>query len=159
MDSLRTDDVWREIDRCSFAVISYVTPRGEPRSTGIVYVTEGRRLFLATDTDAWKARHLRADPHVAVTVTIAKRIPFLPWIPIPAATISFHGLAEVMRLDEADAGIVHRLMRGLEDDPARRDETCVIAITPTGSFSTYGVGVSLSDMRDRDKARGRVAVG
>jgi len=98
---------------------------------------------------------LRVD-RVAVTVTIAKHIPFMPWIQIPAATISFHGTATVLSPDEANADVVHRLMSGLEDDPARRSETCVIAITPAGSLATYGVGVGLREMRDPNEARGRV---
>jgi hypothetical protein len=156
MAALTTARVWDEIDKRMFAVISCVNPRGEPRSAGIVYVTNDRRLIIATATDSWKARHLRVNPQVAVTVTIAKHIPFMPWIQIPAATISFHGSTTVLSPDEANADVVHRLMGGLEDDPARRSETCVIAITPASSLATYGVGVGLREMRDRNKARGRV---
>jgi len=38
-------------------------------------------------------------------------------------------------------------------------ENCIIEIRPTGHFATYGVGVSLMDMRDPEKARGRAPVG
>lgn len=158
MADLTSDEIWGEIDRRSFAVVSFVNSRGEPRSAGVVYVTDGRRLFVATDTASWKARHIRAHPHVAVTIPIAKRIPFLPWIQIPAATISFHGVATVASVDDTDPDLAHRLLRGLEDDPARRAETSVVTIAPEGSFTTYGVGVTTLEMRDRTKARGHAAV-
>ncbi len=156
---ITTAQVWQELDGQLFAVMSFVNAKGEPRSVGVVYVVDGHRLYVATGTDSWKARHLRANPAVAATVTIAKRIPFLPWIKIPAATINLHGRAEVLDLDAVDPAIAHRLLRGLEDDPGRRAETCVLAIDPEGSFTTYGIGVSLRDMRDRDTARGRAPVG
>jgi hypothetical protein len=39
-----TERVWWEIANASFAVLGYVTPAGEPRSSGVVYVTDGHRL-------------------------------------------------------------------------------------------------------------------
>jgi general stress protein 26 len=158
MPALTTAQVWSEIEKQMFAVISFVNPRGHPRSAGVVYVTQDRCLFVATAAESWKARHLRANPHIAVTVTIARRIPFLPWIQIPAATICFHGAATVLGPEETDANVVHRLLRGHEDDTEPRPSTCIISITPTGSFATYGIGVGLREMRDRVKARGHVPV-
>jgi len=37
-------------------------------------------------------------------------------------------------------------------------DSCLIEVTPQGEFVTYGVGVSLMEMRDPAKARGRAAV-
>jgi hypothetical protein len=39
------------------------------------------------------------------------------------------------------------------------DENCIIEIHANGHFATYGAGVSLLDMRDPEKARGRTPVG
>lgn len=33
-------------------------------------------------------------------------------------------------------------------------ESCLIEVTPRGEFVTYGVGVSLMQMRDPEQARG-----
>ena len=41
---------------------------------------------------------------------------------------------------------------------ANNDENCIIEIRPNGHFATYGIGVSLLDMRDPEKARGRTPV-
>jgi len=38
-------------------------------------------------------------------------------------------------------------------------ENSMLEIRPTGPFVTYGVGVSLLDMRDPAEARGRAPVG
>ncbi|MBI2816353.1 MAG: pyridoxamine 5'-phosphate oxidase family protein [Acidobacteria bacterium] len=88
-----SDQVWREIEKQIFAVIATVTPHGEPRTAGIVYIVRNRRIYIAIGRDSWKARNIAGSPNVAMTVTVAKRIPFFPWIKIPAATISFHGEA------------------------------------------------------------------
>ena len=156
---LTSEQVWRELGGQLFAVLAYVTPRGEPRSVGVVYVVEDGRLHVATQTGSWKARHLRANPAVSVTVPIAKRIPFLPWIAIPAATINLHGVADVREARDVEPTLLRRLLRGGADDAGLVADTAVIGIEPRGDFTTYGVGVSLREMRDRDQARGRVPVG
>src|SRR6266566_9114587 len=55
---LTSAQVWHELAKASFAVVSYVTPAGAPRSSGVVYTVVGRRLYLAVAPDSWKARHI-----------------------------------------------------------------------------------------------------
>ena len=153
-----TDLVWNEIEKRLFAVLSYVTPHAQARSAGIVYIVRGRVLYVGTDVDSWKAKHIRLNPHVALNVTIPKRIPFMPWIQIPAATIAFSGTARVLSPADADPEVLRALMRGMADDPERVAESSLLEIHPTGDFATYGVGVPLLDMRDPKKARGRAPV-
>ena len=50
---------------------------------------------MATVLTSFKARNVMRNPHVSLTVTVGQRIPFLPWIKIPAATITFQGLARL----------------------------------------------------------------
>src|SRR4029453_3383548 len=57
---LTTEQVWHQIAKASFAVIGYVTPAGEPRSSGVVYKSIGRRLYVAGAPDSWKARPIAA---------------------------------------------------------------------------------------------------
>ena len=138
-----------------FAVLSYVTPKGQARSAGIVYVVKNRVLYIGTDTHSWKAKHIALNPNVAINVTIAKRIPFMPWIKIPDATIAFSATARVLPVDETDPDIIDALLKGMVEDPKIRETTCVLEVEPAGDFVTYGVGVPLLDMRDPKKARGR----
>jgi hypothetical protein len=125
---------------------------------GIIYVVRERKLYIATRKDAWKARHVAQNPHVSLTIPIAKRIPLLPWFKIPAATITFQGEAQVVDAQSVDADILQAIFRGMVNDEELLANSAVIVVTPVGEFITYGVGVSLMQMRDATKARGRTPV-
>lgn len=152
---ITTDLVWREIDKRAFAVLSYVTPRNEARSAGVVYVVRNRKVYIRTATDSWKAKHIRSNPSVALNVTIPKRVPLMPWITIPQATIAFKGTATVVEAADAPPALLEALEVATQHAGTG---LCVIEVTPAGSFATYGIGVSLRAMRDPAQARGRVAV-
>lgn len=157
MVDVRTAQIWAELGKQVFAVVGMVSARGHGRTVGIVpTVQDGELWFLSTDGE-WKIRHLRANPEISVTVPIAKRVPFMPFIRIPAATITFAGTAAVLAREEVPAEVWHRLTRGLEvqDGPAAH---VGVRITPHGDFVTYGVGTSLLGMRDTAAARGRAPV-
>lgn len=155
---LTSAQVWQAIEKELFAVVGMVTTRQEARTVGVVYVTQGRKLYVGTGKNTWKARHIGRNPHVSITIPIAKRIPFMPWMKIPAATITFSGVARVLPAAEVSPDLLRAIFRGMADDPARVADSCLIEITPQGEFVTYGVGVSLMQMRDPAQARGRAAV-
>ena len=149
--------VWRALARASFAVVGYVTPGGEPRSSGVVYATAGKRLYVVVAADSWKARHIAASGQVAVTVPVRRGGLLSLLLPIPPATISFHAAAIVHPAGPVASGAVPARLTSLL--PAeRRDESCVIEIVPEGWFVTYGIGVSLMKMRDTSAARARLPV-
>ncbi len=150
--------VWAPIEKELFAVIGMVTARGEARTTGVVYIVRDRKLYLATGADTWKARHIAANPHVSVTIPIAKRAPVFFWLKIPQATITFQGTARVFPAAEASPELLRALFQHKADDRAMVAGSCLVEITPLGEFVTYGVGVRLIEMRDPEKARGRAPV-
>jgi hypothetical protein len=154
---ITTDQVWNAIQRQMFAVVGMVTAKGESRTAGIVYVIRDRKLYFETRKDAWKTKHLAANPNVSVTVTIAKRIPFVPWVKIPPATVTFSGTAGILEPDNVSSSIVERLREGLEAD-GMVEQAVVVEVIPKGDFVTYGVGVSLKTMRRPAEAQGRVSV-
>ena len=156
---INTDLVWNEIEKRSFAVLSYVNPNGRARSSGIIYIPVDRVLYVRVAKDSWKAKNIRLNPHVALNVTIAKRVPFMPWIDIPDATIAFSGTARVIPMSDVEPKLRETLLGRMIDQHGTIAENCIIEIRPTGHFVTYGVGVSLLDMRDPKKARGRTPVG
>jgi hypothetical protein len=92
---LSSEEVWREVAKASFAVLSYVTPAGEPRSSGVVYKAIGRRLYVAVAPDSWKAKHVARTGWIAVTVPVRRGGILSLVAHIPPATISFHGTAKV----------------------------------------------------------------
>jgi len=137
---LTSDQVWRAIARASFAVLSHVTPAGEPRSSGVVYKAGGHKLVVAVTPGGWKARHIAADGRVAVAVPTRRGGGLSLVAPIPPATISFHGTAVVHPAGSPQA-------RSLLDEreslvPAeRRDSACVIEITRLAAHDAQPGGV------------------
>ncbi|MBK8047969.1 MAG: pyridoxamine 5'-phosphate oxidase family protein [Anaerolineales bacterium] len=158
MAALTTAQVWKELENNVFAVLGMVTAKNEPRTVGIVYVVHEGKLYIGTKKDAWKVRHVSANPHVSLTVAIPKSVPLMPWIKVPAATITFAGTAQVVTVREVGADVLAKLYRGLTESDAQIADSRVIVVDPTGDFVTYGVGVSLMGMRDTENARGRAPV-
>ncbi|MCM4084409.1 pyridoxamine 5'-phosphate oxidase family protein [Paractinoplanes hotanensis] len=150
---LTAEAVWRAVDRASFAVLSHVTPAGAPRSSGVVYAVEDRRLFVAVGRDSWKARHMAVDGIVAVTVPIRRGGLLSLLFPIPPATVSFPAVAVVHPGDHLTG--MPRLARLVP--PERRTDCAILEIRPTGHFVTYGLGIPLRAMRDPARSRARIA--
>jgi Pyridoxamine 5'-phosphate oxidase len=154
---LTTEQVWDTVAKASFAVLGYATPSGEPRSSGVVYKTVGRRLYVAVAPDSWKAKHVAASGRVAVTVPVRRGGLLSLVAPIPPATISFHATAIVHPPGSLRArSLLTELGSLLPAD--RQASGSIIEVVPEGAFVTYGLGVSLSKLRDPAAARGRVPV-
>jgi len=155
--TLTTAQVWRAVRKASYAELAHVTPSGEPRSSGVVYRAKGHRLYVAVAPDSWKARQIAANGRVAVTVPVRRGGPLALVLPIPPATISFHGTATVYEPGSKEIGSVLDDLGSLLP-PERRSSAAVIEIVPEGAFVTYGIGVTLAAMRDPVRARARVPV-
>jgi hypothetical protein len=152
---LTPEQIWHQLAKASFAVLSHVTPAGEPRSSGVLYKTVGRRLYIATAPDSWKAKHVAASGPVAVTVPVRRGGLLSLVAPIPPATVSFHGTAVVHAADSPEGRSVPKELASLL--PAERQASaCIIEVIPEGFFVTYGVDGSLMQMRDPATARARV---
>lgn len=156
--TLATDQVWEVIEKELFAVLGMVNARNEARTVGIVYIVEDRKLYIATGRETWKERHIRRNPHVSLTIPIVKRVPLMPWLKIPSATITFCGTARILEPHVAAPHLLQAIFRGSGADPATLEQSILIEVTPKGDFLTYGVGVPLMDMRTPEKARGRAPV-
>ena len=155
---LSADQVWQPIEKELFAVVGMVTADHEARTVGIVYAVRDRKLYFITGRDTWKARHIAANPHVSVTIPIAKRVPIMPWMKIPQATITFQGTAHVCGAGEAMPDLLQKLLGPMANDQELIAGSCLIEIVPVGEFVTYGIGIRLMEMRDPNKARGRAPV-
>lgn len=155
---LSSEMVWNELKKELFAVLGMVTANGESRTAGIVYIVQNHKLYISTRTEEWKTRHVQGNPNVSITVPIAKRVPFMPWMKIPQATITFSGTAKVFDARDVTVEILHALMRGGENEPNNLAGLSVFEIEPQGDFVTYGIGIPLMQMRFPEKARGRAPV-
>ena len=146
--------VWAEIARASFAIVSHVTPAGEPRSSGVVYAEDRHHLYLAVAPDGWKARQIVDGQQVAVTVPVRRGGLLTLVMPIPPATISFHARAIVHPAGSLDLATVSKKLLALL--PKDRRAATVLELVPEGTFLTYGIGVSLKAMMDPVAARAHV---
>ncbi len=155
MTTLSTEQVWQELAKASFAVVSYVTPAGEPRSSGVVYRAVDRRLYIAVAADSWKARHIAASGRVSLTVPVHRGGVLSLVLPIPPATVSFHASAKVHPAGSREA-LSRSKELGALLPPERRESACIVEVIPEGEFVTYGLGVSLMQMRTPATARARV---
>lgn len=158
MPNLTAVEVWTVLEKNLFAVLGMVTANLESRTVGIVYVVRDHKLYIGSDYDSWKVRHIIQNPYVSITVPITKRIPLLPWIKIPAATITFSGRAQIHATAEIDPSILKAIYRSTADDRELMQGLCIIEVEPEKDFLTYGVGVPLLTMRNPQQARGRVRV-
>lgn len=154
---LTSEQVWKELDKASFAVIAYVTPNGEPRSSGVVYKTVGRKLYTVVAAGGWKARHIASGNRVAVTVPVHRGGVLALAVPIPPATISFHATAVVHEAASVKIADVSKELEALLP-PGRGDAGVLIEMVPEGRFVVYGLGVSLIDMAKPDVARAVVPI-
>jgi hypothetical protein len=154
---LTSEQVWRALAKASFAVVSHVTPAGAPRASGVLYTVVGRRLYVVTGPDSWKARHIAIGGRVAVTVPLRRGGVLALLLPIPPATVSFHATAIVHPAGSPENQALANALGSLL--PAeRRASSAVIEIVPEGRFLTYGVGISLMRMRSPAAARAHVPV-
>jgi hypothetical protein len=157
--SLTTEQVWKALDDSIFGVLAFVNRAGHPRTTGVCYTVEDRSLYVSTDKGSWKVRHIAANPDVSMTVTLPKRVPFLPFIKIPEATITFRGEAEILDVDDIDPSIFARLPLGSEHDPDVLRNAAIIRVIPRGEFVTYGIAMPITQMRKHEQAHGRAPCG
>jgi hypothetical protein len=154
---LTTERVWHAIEKASFAVISHVTPAGKPRSSGVGFAAKGRRLYVVTAADSWKARQLCDGDEVAVTVLIRRGGLLSLVAPIPPATVSFHARVTVhpagsFSIESVPGKLVSHL------PPERRRTGCLLELVPDGDFLAYGLGVSLLGMAKPEAALAHVPV-
>jgi hypothetical protein len=155
---LTADEVWKALAKATDAVLGHITPKGAPRTSGIVYRVVDRRLYIAVDRNSWKARQISTGDEVSVTALVRRGGIFSLFFPIPPATITFRGTAT---LYPAGSSEVRPILAKLEPliPPNRTDTCCLIGIAPVGHFLTYGIGVPVLAMRDDpEKSSARVPV-
>ena len=152
-----TESVWKAIESGLFAVLAFANAKGQPRTAGICYAVRDRHIYVLTGKDTWKVKHIARNPDVSLTVTLPKQVPFLPWVQIPAATVTIQGNAEILGYADIPPDVFRTLTRGAEL-PVSVEEMVAIKVKPVGEFVTYGINVSLLTMRKPDEARGRAPV-
>jgi PPOX class probable F420-dependent enzyme len=123
MTTMIDPDVRRVLDGTSIAHLASVLPDGAPHSVPVWIGTEGDHVVVLTGPQSRKARNLRRDPRVAISLTPPDN-PFQPVI--------LRGT--VVEWVEGDAAweIVDRMSAKYIGGPYSRDEErVVLLIAPT----------------------------
>jgi PPOX class probable F420-dependent enzyme len=119
MITMLDPDVRRVLDGASFAHLASILPDGGPHSVPVWIGTEGEHVAILTGPASRKARNLRRDPRVAISLTPADN-PFQPVI--------LRG--RVVEWLEGDAAweIVDRISMKYIGGPYSRSEERVVAL-------------------------------
>ncbi|WP_345358254.1 PPOX class F420-dependent oxidoreductase [Actinoallomurus liliacearum] len=119
MTTMLNLDVRRVLDGTSLAHLASVLPDGAPHSVPVWVGTEGDHVAILTGPDSRKARNLRRDPRVALSLTPADN-PFQPVIV----------RGRVVEWVEGDAAweIIDRISTKYIGGPYSRDEERVVAL-------------------------------
>jgi general stress protein 26 len=154
-----TETVWATMSDNIFGVLAFTNSAGEPRSAAVVYIVDGRSLLISTAAESWKVRHIDRNPKVSMTVVIPKRVPFMPFIKIPAATVTFQGEAEILEVDDLPSETTDRLFKSSRLAEDMIHTVRIIRVVPRGRFVTYGIGIPVTRMADHEQATARVPCG
>jgi len=113
------DDLRRVLDGTSIAHLASVLPDGAPHSVPVWIGTHGDHIVILTGPDSRKARNLRRDPRVALSLTPADN-PFQPVIV----------RGRVVEWVEGDAAweIVDRISTKYIGGPYSREQQRVVAL-------------------------------
>ena len=153
--TLTYDVVLKVLRKRSYAVLCTVDEYGKPHSVGVDYgvAADGRAIYVMTRRHLKKARNIAANPYVAMTVPITRR---LLWF-LPPPSIQFQGKAEILERTDLDgiatfkSFFVGRRILAMYDEFVRRGETrvCFLRLVPEAWISTYMVGHSIFELMRR----------
>jgi len=119
MTTMLDPDVRRVLDGTSLAHLASVLPDGAPHSAPVWIGTEGDHVAVLTGPGSRKARNLRRDPRIALSLTPADN----PYQPVIVR-------GRVVQWLEGDAAweIVDRISTKYTGGPYSRDEERVVAL-------------------------------
>lgn len=145
----------RAIARNKFCVLATSSAKNRPHAVGILYAAVDFDLYLLIGDDTVKARNIRQNPNVAVSIPV-RTVPFAP----PMA-VQFQGTARLLTVDDPEIqGLLKqgRLKRitglgALDITP----NPCFVKVTPRRRIATYGLGISLIRLM-RDVTQGQRSV-
>ena len=136
-------------------VISTVDEKNRPHSSVVVYQSDGDILICQTGIDTVKARSIKKNSNISVTIPFRKN--FLhKLVPAPPAELHFTATAEILPYDNEEAKKIFARFLKHSESVEKPQETIWIKIKPSKLISTYGVGIKLLDMRKPNKARNLV---
>jgi hypothetical protein len=154
MDPHNSEVEARDIIRKNrWLTLSTSSPKGVPQSSVVVYASDGYIMYILTGKNTVKIRNITMNPRVSVTIpfyknTLHRMISFAP----PAA-ISFRARAEILDFGDSTATELYQKVLNFKLPEDVEDNGVWLKLTPGNSATCFGVGVSLLELRDPEKAR------
>ena len=133
----------RAIERHSFGVLATASAANRPLAVGVLYAAVGRDIYISTLGGSVKARNVRENPRVALSIPV-RRYPLAP-----PFSVQFQGTAELRSPDDPEiarllaAGALKRITSHGELDPP---DACFVRVVPGPRVATYGLGVPLRQL-------------
>jgi general stress protein 26 len=135
--------VEKALARQHFCTLATAAPDGLPHSVAIQYAYVDGHLYFVTGGPSKKARNIRSNPHVAVTIPVRK-YPFGP-----PFSVQFRGTAEILWPDDPeivrliDNGKLKAITGlGVLKEPG----ICFLRVKPARRIHTYGLGIPLREL-------------
>jgi len=138
--------IGRAIARHSFCVLATSSSSNRPHAVGILYAAVGFDLYLLIGADTVKARNLRENPRVAISIPV-RTFPMAP----PMA-VQYQGSAELLAVDDPEITALlreGRLKKITGLGALKAPGVVFVRVRPGRRIASYGLGMSLlSLMRD-----------
>jgi uncharacterized protein YhbP (UPF0306 family) len=144
--------VRKAIKKNNWLILSTVDSKSRPHSCVLVYQSNGNVIYCQTGNKTFKARNIRNNENVSVTIPIRKNF-FHKLIPAPPAEIHFTTKAELREKDDEEARKIYAKYLKYDDATPQEVEKIWIRIPLPEVIATYGVGVKLLKMRKPEEAR------
>ncbi|MHA1953648.1 MAG: pyridoxamine 5'-phosphate oxidase family protein [Candidatus Heimdallarchaeaceae archaeon] len=150
-------EIRKIIKKNMWLVLSTTNEKGNPQSSVIVYASDGNTLYFTTGKDTLKARNMRKNNNVSVTIPLRMNL-LHKLIPAPPAELHFKAKAEFLdRENEEVQTMLARILK-YEEKAGIKAETVYVKLTPGKKIATYGVGIKLLQLRFPEKARNIVTL-
>jgi hypothetical protein len=132
--------------------LSTSSPKGTPQSSLVVYASDGYTIYILTGKTTVKIRNILRNPRVSVTIPFYKNLIHRLITIAPPGAITFRARAETREFDEGEAIEFYEKALNFKVPDDMEEEGIWIKLTPGNSATCLGVGISLLEMRDLEKA-------
>ncbi len=136
----------------NWLVLGTVDGNNVPHSSVVVYQSDGYVIYCITGKNTLKARNIRVNNKVSVTLPFRKNF-FHKIVPAPPAELHFTAEAEIKHFDDEEARKIFAKYLKYHNNVENKEESIWLKITPSKRVVTYGVGIKLLKMRKPELAR------
>ncbi|MFX0003558.1 MAG: pyridoxamine 5'-phosphate oxidase family protein [Candidatus Hodarchaeota archaeon] len=146
------NEVRKVLKKKNWLVLCTVDDKSVPHSSVVVYQSDGYVIYSITGKNTLKAKNIRINSKVAITIPFRKNF-FHKIIPAPPAELHFTATAEIKPFEDEQARKIFSKYLKYHDNIENKEESVWLKITPSKRISTFGVGIKLLKMKKPEIAR------